>query len=229
MKYDLLIFDLDGTLFDYRKSERTALLATARKMRFKVDEEFFLEKYRELNGIVWREFEKGLLNQDVLKRKRFQLLLDFFQLDGDIIQVSDLYLQFLGETAFLLPGAEKILTHFSNKAILSIMTNGLKNVQYSRLDISKTKRFFDYIVISEEVGVQKPDPGIFKILWSKLHKKIDKSRALMIGDSLSSDIQGGAAFGIDTCWMNWEHEKNDSSIRPDYEICSLEEITHIVC
>ena len=98
-----------------------------------------------------------------------------------------------------------------------ILTNGFKDVQLARIGGSVLKNSFEAIITSEEAGYQKPQAEIFEYTFNKL-QIADKSRVLMIGDSLSSDIQGGNNFGIDTCWFNPQHKINSTTAQPTYEI-----------
>jgi putative hydrolase of the HAD superfamily len=110
---------------------------------------------------------------------------------------------------------------------LAIVTNGLKDVQNNRIRKSVIGEYIKDIIISEEVGISKPDPGIFEHAFNNI-EQYDKSRVLMVGDSLSSDIQGGINFGIDTCWYNPHKTQNQTQISPSYEISNLMELLSIL-
>lgn len=110
---------------------------------------------------------------------------------------------------------------------LGIVTNGMKEVQYSRIGKSPIGKYIDKIIISEEVGISKPNPGIFEYALKELGAE-DKEEAIMVGDSLSADIQGGINFGIDTCWVNLKNDAPNDKIKPKYVVTKLEEICNIL-
>jgi HAD superfamily hydrolase (TIGR01509 family) len=103
---------------------------------------------------------------------------------------------------------------------LVVLSNGIKDVQVPRIRNSPLAAYIEALVVSEEAGVGKPDPGIFEHACKVLGFH-DKQGMLMVGDSLASDIQGGANFGIDTCWYNPGRRENSSELRPTYEVDSL--------
>ena len=110
---------------------------------------------------------------------------------------------------------------------LGIVTNGMKEVQYSRIGKSSIGKYIDKIIISEEVGISKPNAGIFEYALKELGTE-DKKEAIMVGDSLSADIQGGINFGIDTCWVNLKNDAPNDKIKPKYVVTKLEEICNIL-
>ena len=107
--------------------------------------------------------------------------------------------------------------------MLAIITNGPKSQQYSRLENAKISEYFSYIFVSEEIGYNKPNIKFFEYMFEKIEEK-DKNKMLVLGDSLTSDIQGGINAGIDTCWCNWKKKENKTTIKPNYEINKLEEL-----
>ncbi len=203
MDYDLLIFDADGTLFDYDTAERWAFTAMCRDLHTPYSEQFH-ESYRTINHQIWKEFEQGTIDGKQLKAERFSRLFTASGRALDPLAASSLYLERLGQTGFLIDGAMTLLEALTGRYRLALLTNGIAKTQHGRLDASGIRGYFDPIIISEETGYQKPDPRIFEVLFSQAGHTA-KDRALMIGDSLSSDIAGGAAFGIDTCLVDLDH------------------------
>jgi len=226
MRYDWLLFDADGTLFDYDKAEAAALQQTflALGAPFQPD---YLGDYRRVNSQMWRAFERGEIDQARLKLRRFELLSEAIDLPLDPAQFSAVYLSQLGQNAQLIDGTEAMLRALNGKVNMMLITNGLQAVQRSRYALSPLEPYFVDIVISEEVGVAKPDPDIFDIVFEKMGNPA-KDRALMIGDSLSSDMAGGANYGIDTCWFNPEGRKQDGQVEITHEIQRLSELPPIV-
>lgn len=220
MKYEVLLFDADETLFDFKKSEKYAFENSIREFNIDYDENYHLKIYEEINKKIWLEFEQGLITQEKLKVERFKRLSKEINIPFDELEFSKSYIGHLANASFLYDDSIKVIEKLSIDYKLAIITNGLKDVQSKRIGQSVIAKYFDTIVISEDVKVSKPNPKIFEIALNNLNFK-DKSKVLMIGDSLTSDIQGGINFGIDTCLVNFNKSENLSSIKPTYEISNL--------
>ncbi len=228
MNYNLLIFDADGTLFDFDKTEKLALKNTFLKNnlgRFTSDKIFI---YQKVNKQIWKEFEDGQISAEKLKVERFKRFLhEIGKPNISPSQVSDGFLFYLSQNSDLLPGAENLLTELSMKFRLVLMTNGLTKVQKPRFANSSIAKYFELLIISEEIGLAKPNHEIFDYTFQKLNFT-DKSKTLIIGDNLSSDIQGGINFGIDSCWFNSKKKENNSTILPTYQISKLYQLKKIL-
>jgi len=226
MGYELLIFDADGTLFDFAKAEEYAFFKTAEN----AGRDLSLQEYgiyAEVNKNIWKEMELGKIDQDSLKVERFRRFFAELEIDEDAFAFSKQYLYNLSRAGFLFEGAEDLLKRLDGKYRMVLLTNGLTSVQDRRLGKSLVRPYFEDLVISESVGISKPDPRIFDYTFKKIgYDKKDK--ALMIGDSLTSDIKGGLNFGMDTCWYNPEKRQSEKSILPKYEVHSYEELLGIL-
>lgn len=226
--YKLVILDADGTLFDYEMAEKYALNEAFREFSYSEDTEEICNRYREINLGLWLELEKGSITKEELRDERFRRLFLEYQLDYNVHTFSEYYLLKLGESSFLIDGAKDICSYLKEKNYrVVILTNGIKTVQVSRLGKSTIKGYVDHMIVSEEVGVNKPDPYIFEYTFNLLGHH-DKENVIMIGNSLTADIQGGINYGIDTCWLNLSKRKNDTGICPKHEIHSLEELKAIL-
>lgn len=223
MKYEVILLDADGTLFNFERTESYALKKLFDKYCFKEDCNVLVRKYKEINAKLWSEMELGRITSEELKHERFRRFLAECSLAVDYCEVSNCYIEFLSEGNFLLDGAEEICEYLAKKYKLVIITNGIKEVQYSRVEKSAIAKYIDYLVVSQEAGSQKPDKKIFEYTFKRIGHE-DKSTALIIGDSLSSDIQGGINFGIDTCWYNPGDDRNKTEIEASYEIKTLQEL-----
>ncbi|MBW6516155.1 MAG: YjjG family noncanonical pyrimidine nucleotidase [Candidatus Cloacimonetes bacterium] len=221
--YSTLLFDADGTLFNYEDSERQALLKTFEHFSIIRDEEDVITGYRLINHELWKKFESGIISLPALRTERFSRLFDSLELQFDPHEFGEIYVQYLGEGKKLLPDAWEIVEKLSASFDLALITNGIAEVQHRRLKASGLIKFFPVVVISEEIGFPKPDPMFFKIALQKLDN-LPKENLLIIGDSLTSDIAGGNLSGIDTCWFNPESKKNDTQYIPTYEIKKLTEL-----
>ncbi|MBU5676408.1 YjjG family noncanonical pyrimidine nucleotidase [Alkaliphilus sp. MSJ-5] len=227
MKYEIIIFDADETLFDFKKSERDAFKNTMLEFDIEYDENHHLKIYTDINMAIWKEFEDGLITQKKLKVERFKRLSDKLNAGFDETAFAKSYMKHLSNASFLYDDTINLVESLHKDYRLTIITNGLTDVQDNRIRKSIIAKFFEDIVVSEEVEVSKPDPKIFEHTLNNI-KHIDKSKVLMVGDSLTSDIQGGINFGIDTCWFNPNKIANKTGIKPTYEISNLMELKDIL-
>ncbi|WDV44350.1 YjjG family noncanonical pyrimidine nucleotidase [Clostridiaceae bacterium M8S5] len=227
MKYEVILFDADETLFDFKKTEKYALEKTMIEFGINYNEDYHLNIYKEINKNIWEELEKGLITQEELKIERFNRYLRALNIDNDAEKFAKSYLKHLANGSYLIKGAKETLNILNDNCKMIIITNGLKCVQNKRIRQSEIAKYFEKIVISEEVGVTKPDTEIFNIALKNIDYT-DKSKILMVGDRIQSDIKGGANFSIDTCWYNPSRIKNTFSTKPTYQISKLQELEDIV-
>jgi 2-haloacid dehalogenase len=226
MKYDVILFDADDTLFDYGLAEGHALHRTFLSFGLPTGAEDYAASYKVINQALWRDLEQGRITSAALRVERFNRLFAEHGLDLNPQEFSDAYLRFLGEGTFLIQGAVELCGELGN-CRLAIITNGILEVQTSRIQGSALCDTFEQIIISEEAGCQKPETGIFDYAFAKLGIT-GRDRVLIVGDSLTSDIQGGINYGIDTCWFNPLGKINESGIQPTYEIHSLHQLPEII-
>ncbi|MDU1031748.1 YjjG family noncanonical pyrimidine nucleotidase [Clostridium sp.] len=227
MKYQVLLFDADETLFDFKMAEKQAFLSALEEYKLDVDKEESLKLYSQINKHIWEEFERGEITADRLRVERFERFSKKIKIDFDAVSFSKAYAKFLGEGAYLFDDSVEVIDYLSKKYKLALVTNGLKDVQKSRISKTPLKDYFQELIISDEIKISKPDPRIFDYALDKLDH-MDKSKVLMIGDSLTSDMQGGINAGIDTCWYNPNHLENKSGLNLTYEIHSLNELKEIL-
>ena len=226
MLFKWIIFDADGTLFDYDAAEFNALKNAFASFDLPFSDNY-LKLYQQFNKVLWEDFERGDISIPLLKIKRFELLLNKLKMKIKPELFSSVYLDQLSQRHDLINGADEILQKLSGMTGLVLMTNGIKEVQRSRLNLSTIEGYFSDIIISDEVGFAKPDRRIFEIAHNRMSLP-EKNKVLMVGDNLGSDIKGGIDFGIETCWYNPGQIKIESSIKPTYEIRNLSEILNIV-
>lgn len=227
MKYDLLLLDADDTLFDYKKGEEFALKKTLDNFEIDLPFEFVLDLYKIINTAIWKQFELGEITAEELKPERFNRLFKSIGIDSEPGQFSEAYLENLSYATYPVNGAEELVAGLFGKVRMAIITNGLTKVQRPRFNRSRIGPFMDEYIISEEIGLQKPDKAIFEYALTKLDHS-SKTTALMIGDNLNSDILGGINFGIDTCWFNPNKRNPDNGIIPTYTISELKELKLIL-
>lgn len=227
MKYEIIIFDADETLFDFKKSERDAFKNAMLEFNIEYDENYHLKIYSDINKAIWKEFEKRLITQEKLKVERFKRLSNKLNLEFDEVKFARSYMKHLANASFLYDDSIPLVESLHKSYKLSIVTNGLTDVQNKRIRKSIIAKYFQDIVISEEAGVSKPDSKIFELALNNI-KHTDKSKVLIVGDSLTSDIQGGINSGIDTCWLNSNKIANTTNFKPTYEISNLMELKDIL-
>ncbi len=220
--YQWLLFDADGTLFDYDLAETQALEDTFAELDLPFDERTH-SAYRRVNGSLWEDLEKGLISAVALRVRRFELLFEAQRLATDAEIAGAAYLRHLGRAIHLIDDAERVIRTLSTRFRLALVTNGLQDVQRSRLSLSPIGAFFDEVAISEEIGVAKPARGFFDAIFAAMGEP-RKEVALMIGDSLTSDIRGGLDYGLDTCWFNPTGRPEDPGCLPRFQIRRLEEL-----
>lgn len=219
MKYDIILFDVDDTLFDFGMSEKKALHNTFVKFGLPTGMRDYRADYKEISKVLWEDLEQGRITLPELAIERFKRLIVKRELDINAQEFSRVYLDYLGKETHLVPGAVELCKSLADYR-LAIITNGFTAVQTARIENSPLCNTFEHIIMSQEAGFQKPDIGIFDYALSKL-QATDKDKVLIVGDSLTSDIQGGLNYGIDTCWFNPHVKENKSGIKPTYEIGKL--------
>lgn len=237
-RYSVLLLDADGTLFDYDRAEGYALETTCGELGLDYEPERDLPVYRRINAEMWIAFERGEIDPGTLSVERFRRFLEALGADGaavnrgahadsgarvNPVEMADRYLGHLAEGSFLIPDALEVVRELASLARLAVITNGLSRVQRSRFSGSGLSEYVEHLVISDEVGSQKPEPGIFDVALEPFNG-VSRDEVLIVGDSLTSDIAGGVRYGIATCWYNPEGRKNPDGPVPTHEIRSLAEL-----
>ena len=227
MKYDVLLFDADNTVLDFDRSEEQALKRAFAEMGLSFNANV-LAVYRKNNVAQWQLFEKGQITKPQVLINRFVNTFADLQLPAELAQqTGDLYEEYLKFGFFVVPHAEEVLTVLKNKCKLYVVSNGVAEIQNSRMKGSGMEKYFIDRFVSETVGYHKPQIEYFNYCFAHIDG-FDKSKTLIIGDSLTSDIQGGVNAGIDACWFNPTHAPNKSNLTPTYEIDDLRQLLDIV-
>lgn len=227
MKYEILLFDADNTVLDFDKSEEQALERAFCENGLKFSQNV-LNVYRKNNIYQWQLFEQGKISKPQVLINRFVETFKELGLPLEkASQAGDLYEEYLKLGFFVIPHAVEVLEQLQTKCRLYIVSNGVAEIQNSRMKGSGMEKYFLARFVSEAVGYPKPQIEYFNYCFEHI-EDIDKTKTLIIGDSLTSDIQGGVNAGIDTCWFNPWHNVNKSNLTPTYEIVDLREILDIV-
>ena len=217
-----IFFDLDNTLLDFDRGEAHALSRAFRQ--FGIDPTpAVLARYHDINLRQWELLEEGKLTKDQVLTRRFDLLFAELGVSCDSQAVCDLYESFLAEEHDFIPGALELLEALSPRYSLHLATNGASAVQRRRLADAGILTYFQTIFISEEVGFHKPSPAFFLACFAAI-PGFDHTSALMVGDSLTSDIRGGRNAGLRTCWFDHLGRPYRPDILPDYTVAALDQL-----
>jgi YjjG family noncanonical pyrimidine nucleotidase len=220
-----MLLDADGTLFDYDKAERHALRDTLQLYGIEFSEKA-LRQYRQINGELWKQFERGEGSVGTIQTKRFTEFFKAMKVQCDPGEFNSLYIKQLESHAYLLDDADMVLAELHKNSALYIVTNGIASVQRGRLARSGLLPYISGLFISEEIGFSKPHRYFFENVFAQIGD-IPRGKILLVGDSLSADIAGGHASGIDTCWYNPKKNSDKGSLRPTYEIGALIELLEL--
>jgi len=222
-KYKGIFFDADDTLFDYPRAERAAMRACLREFRLRIEPEIFLEAYRRHNLDMWRAFERGETDQATLRVERFRrLAVELNISDLPVDRISVYYLEALSGQPQLLPGALATVQRMAKKFPLALVTNGIASVQRRRFAASPITPYFQAVVISEEVGIAKPDPRIFAPALQKIG--VEAGEVLYVGDSVTSDMAAARNAGMDFCWLNPGRIPVPAGQAPAFIIAAIKEL-----
>ena len=225
-KYNCIMMDIDNTLLDFDAAEHKALLETLQQFSLPCDEAA-VSRYHEINSSLWGELNKGKIRRDKLVVERFDRFVKEIGAAAKATELNRAYTEHLATHADVIPGAEEALQELAEVATMIAVSNGTESVERGRLKLSGFEKYFDDIFISETVGVSKPNPKIFQMAMRKLGIE-HSDKVLVVGDSLSADIQGGVNAGLDTCWVNMNGLENESGLTPTYEVKALRELYPIV-
>lgn len=230
-KYEYLLFDADNTLLDFTEAERRAFRFTCEKCGVEYSKEL-QEIYSEINLSLWKKLEVGAVTMEFLKLERFRLFL--VHCDGGekedtterATEMKNTYMDALSKQGCLIDGAEELCKNLSKTYKMYIVTNGIAKIQRSRLALSNLLPYFEGVFISEEIGYAKPSAGYFDHVLSVIGES-DKSKYLVIGDSLTSDCDGAIAYGLDICRYNPKNSSNNGR-ELTYNIKELSELYDIL-
>ena len=226
-RYDVLLCDADNTIFDFNKAEANAFVAACQRVELEPNEEIHA-LYCEINESLWKLLEQGGITQKVLRVRRFEQFLEAIgRQDLDAQTMATIFADALGRQSVPIEGAVEAVARWSRIVPVIIITNGISKIQHGRMNGSEVRHYISGMVISEEVGAAKPDPKMLEIAM-EMAGVSDKRRALMLGDSLSSDIAAAANAGVDACWYNPHGAKNGKNLPVRYEITSLDEVDAIL-
>ena len=226
MKYEFIFLDLDDTILDFKKAEAVALHSTL--LNFGIDPtDENKALYSRINKAHWEMLERGEMDREQVKVQRFARLFEALGVEGDAEAASKEYVRLLGIGHWFLPGAEEAVASLSEKYRLFLASNGNASVQKGRMTSANLYRYFEKCFVSEEMGANKPSREYFDRAFAQI-PGFDKEKAIMVGDSLTSDIRGGINAGIATCWVNPGRLPVREGLTPDFEIESITQLEAVL-
>ena len=213
MRYKGIFIDADDTLFDFQAGEREAVGRVLEHLG--IVDPGAAAAYQVINAGLWLDLEKGLTTQAQLKIRRFELLMTRYGVSGNPTEAAEYYVEALSEQSMLLPGALEAVQEVAGRLPVSVVTNGISAVQRGRMSRSPLRFLIKDFVISEEIGIAKPDPRVLEIALGNLG--LGREDALMAGDGVA-DMRCAKNAAVDGCWLNMGGKKLPEDLSPRYEI-----------
>lgn len=227
MSIKVILWDIDNTLLDFHAAEAVAIRALFAKHGLGICTDEMLADYGAINRTYWQRLERGELSKPDVLVGRFQEFFGKYGLNTDCAAAfNDDYQLALGDTIRFFPGAWETVTVLKGKYLQCAVTNGTAIAQHRKLKNSGLGEIFNEVFISDEIGFEKPTAAFFDAVWAKIGK-FSPDEVLIVGDSLTSDIQGGNNVGIRTCWFNPTGAPLPRNLRVDYDIRCVSEVLEI--
>lgn len=215
MRYKRILMDIDDTIFDFMPGNRNAIAALMEELNLSSPTVF--DEYQAINHACWEALERGEMNQDQLHVERFRRFLAAKNHPADPEKTAARFAELLGRQVIPLPYAESVVREISRHLPITLLTNGITVIQKARIAASPIKDWIDKMIISQEVGISKPDKAIFDLALEGL----DPSQVLMIGDGVGSDVIGANNAGVDVCWFNPKGKTLPEGVHAEYEISDI--------
>ncbi|WMY74963.1 pyrimidine 5'-nucleotidase [Buttiauxella selenatireducens] len=223
MNWDWILFDADETLFTFDAFGGLQRMFLDYSVTFTAED---FQDYQAINKPLWVDYQNGAISALQLQHQRFQGWSERLSVPAGDLNAA--FLNAMAEICVPLPGAVSLLNALKDKVKIGIITNGFTALQQIRLERTGLRDYFDLLVISEQVGVAKPDRKIFDFTFEEMGNP-PRERVLMVGDTAESDILGGINAGIATCWLNAHGRNLPEGITPTWEVTSLSELERLLC
>jgi 2-haloacid dehalogenase len=223
-KYEYILLDLDDTLLDFKRAE---VFAFSQLLAYlKLDDQSILNKYHAINNHLWHQFELGQIKKEVLATLRFKLAFENISSNRDYEMMNQIFLSYIALASYAIDGCYELLKYLKPRYKVYIISNGIKQLQLQRLNLSRIMEYIDGFVFSEETLKPKPDLSYFEHLFNKYDLPRDPQKYLIIGDSESSDIMAATNLKIDSIYFN--PKQLSPNIKPTYQVQSLLDIIDIL-
>lgn len=217
-----VFLDLDDTLLDFHKAEGIAISRTLSSLGLTPTPDL-LARYSDINRQHWEALERGEMTREQVLLGRFQVLFAQMGVDASPQGAQDAYEHFLSQGHYFLPGAPELLETLSQRYLLYLASNGTTVVQQGRIASAGIAPYFQDLFLSQQLGANKPSPAFFEACFARI-PGFDRDQAVLVGDSLTSDMKGGLAAGIRTCWFNPHHKPPRADIPVTVEFHALGEL-----
>lgn len=223
MNWDWILFDADETLFTFDAFGGLQRMFLDYSVTFTAED---FQDYQAINKPLWVDYQNGAISALQLQHQRFEGWSERLSVPAGDLNAA--FLNAMAEICVPLPGAVSLLNALKDKVKIGIITNGFTALQQIRLERTGLRDYFDLLVISEQVGVAKPDRKIFDYTFEQMGQP-PRDRVLMVGDTAESDILGGINAGIATCWLNAHGRSLPEGIMPTWEVTTLSELEQLLC
>ena len=228
MNFTTILWDVDGTLLDFRAAEKAAVQALFREFSLGECTDEMVRRYSQINEVFWQRLERNELTKPQILVGRFEQFFSEIGISAALAPAfNDRYQLALGDTIVFRDDSISIVRSLQGKVKQYAVTNGTVTAQNKELTASGLKDLLDGAFLSEGVGAEKPNMAFFDAVFNAI-RPTDLSKVLIIGDSLTSDIRGGNNAGIRTCWYNPDHLPARPGFRIDYTISDLREVLDIL-
>lgn len=225
MKYSTVLFDADGTLLDFKRSEDEAVREMFKLFDISANDDM-VKKYSDINDSLWKALERGEIEKNVLLYHRFELFCNHYGFVRDYKKMAQTYMNTLSTKSYIIAGADALCRKLYDNVKMHIVTNGVEFIQKGRFSTCPITKYFDNIFVSGVLGYEKPDVKYFEAVEKII--SIDKKSTLIVGDSLTSDIKGGIDYGIDTCWYNPNNKPVPNDMNITHVATSFDDIYNII-
>lgn len=225
-KYELLLFDADGTLFDFRRAMYESVSQVIKAVGLEPTEKILVD-YNNINNEMWRRHENGEISKAEMRTLRFKQFAALYNINKNPDELDSMYLLNLGRCPYLIEDAETLCKKLKEKYRMAIVTNGIAPMQRIRFNASKIADCFEKIFISDEMNARKPQNEYFEKVFNE-YPDIDKSKILILGDTPSIDIKGGNNAGIDTCFVNLKKRPIPNDVEITYEAESYAQLEKLL-
>ena len=222
MRYDVILMDIDNTLLDFHAGTKESLISLLAGFGLELTAEREA-RFHVINDRLWTAYEHGEIPKSAIFERRFAEFLGAMGIETDPLEANETYAKGLRQSAVLMPGCMELLNALQGKARLFAVTNGVVTTQNPRLKKAGFGPYFEQVFISEAMGCKKPEKAFFDKCFQAIGP-VDKSRCIILGDSLTSDMQGGRNAGIATCYLG----KDTGDDRCDFVIPDLMEFLQIL-
>ena len=222
----VILLDVDNTLMDFRECAHQAMQFAAEEWDLTLPSNI-TEVFHRINDGLWHQIEEGSLTVPRLHEIRWNLIFEELGIERDGVEFEQRFLKSLAKGSATVEGAKDLLEYLAPKYTLCVASNAPYYQQTSRLTNAELLEYFQKLFISEKIGFSKPKPEFFEACMRELDG-ITKDEVMMIGDSLTADIGGAAAFGFQTCWFNYGGVPMEEGKMADYAVNKLSEIKNIL-